>query len=139
MKYTITPKPRTAEMTRRIIAAVEAVRATDAAVLLEARERIPDHLRHLTFFSREDWWVWVTAGTAPCETCQRYSGMIFSGTRIRRFFKYLEVTDANTIGGPSAADRGLAHPNCYCYLRRVTPVETPKTPAPRSLYATKKR
>lgn len=89
------------------------VRAVEA---VEAYRRIPDKLKHLTFFSHDDWWIYhAVLDGRTCPQCEAYAKGVeaqFSGEFLRSMFPYLEIVDEDTI-------MANVHPNCRCWLERA--------------------
>jgi len=104
---------------------VEAVQAVEAVELFRAKQRIPEHLRKYSFFGDGDFWDFTgPEDTKTCNICYNLRlTMPFVGSRIRGYFPYLVILDANTIGGPGPNGDGLEHPNCRHRLRRYTPID----------------
>lgn len=94
-----------------IVGAVAAVQMVD-----EARSRIPDGLRGLTFYSADDEWLFLGSGHPHmCGDCASYDGDIYSGDELRSAFPYHTILDENTIAAS-------VHPNCSCLLTRAVSV-----------------
>jgi hypothetical protein len=94
-----------------IVGAVEAAKVVD-----EAKRRIPDELRGLTFYGEYDEWMFLSSGHPHmCADCASYEGDIYWGTELRSTFPYHTILDANTIAAS-------VHPNCSCLLLRAISV-----------------
>ncbi len=93
---------------------LEIVEAVVAVQLLgEARSRIPDDLRGLTFYGEDDEWMFLGSGHPNmCGDCAGYEGDIYSGVELRSAFPYHTILDENTIAAS-------VHPNCSCLLMRA--------------------
>jgi hypothetical protein len=89
--------------------------------LAKAITRIPVEFtrRGLTFFGRNDWWIFIAVmDDRTCPQCRPKEGMPYMGVELRGIFPYLRIIGPNMIAGLGVDDRGLVHPNCRCFLVR---------------------
>jgi len=90
---------------------------------VDALKRIPHELRYVTFFSKEDVWVYhFVSDDRICERCRTY-GMqeYFAGNELRKEFPDLVIQSTEVL-------YASVHPNCRCYLTRLFPYEEKPTP-----------
>jgi len=102
-----------------MINAVLAVQAVQ-----EARKRIPDEYKHLSYFSANDIWYYIdTPSTDPkhaeCEFCKRYRSRDFAGNQLRSVFPDLTVESENLIY-PNVHMTLWGESTCKCTLIRVS-------------------
>jgi len=81
-------------------------------------KRIPEEHKRISFFGEYDVWRFnFQMDDKLCARCMAYAAPeYFRGKYIRGLFKHLKILDANTIDVE-------VHPNCRCFLTRVTDVE----------------
>lgn len=97
--------------------------ASIIAAIVEARKQIPLDLEQFTFFSRSDIWIYhAVFDTKLCILCQAKTvPFTYSGLHLRAIFPWLEIEAENRIGA-------WVHPNCRCFLQRVTDRTHPIAP-----------
>ena len=85
--------------------------------LQKAKQRIPKELGNVTFYGSEDRWLYMESQHPNmCGTCHSYHMQSFTGVELRAAFPYHIITDENFI-------YPKVHPNCWCCLVRLFPVE----------------
>jgi hypothetical protein len=90
----------------------------------EARKRIPDEFKGLSYFGAYDIWHYIdTTSKDPvhgeCETCHRFHAYTFTGNTLRSYFPDLTVEAENLIN-PNVHKTLWGTDTCKCYLIRVT-------------------
>jgi hypothetical protein len=102
-----------------MINAVLAVQAVQ-----EARKRIPDEYKHLSYFGAYDLWYYIdtpntTPGHSECETCMQFRAHNFAGNQLRQYFPDLTIESENLIY-PNVHMTLWGTDTCKCTLIRVT-------------------
>ena len=89
----------------------------------EARKQIPLDLEQFRFFGKDDTWIYhAVFDEILCILCQRKTvPFTYSGIHLRAEFPWLEIEAENRIGA-------WVHPNCRCYLQRLTDRTKPIAP-----------
>lgn len=87
------------------------------AIALEAQLRIPWEYGHLTYFSRNDTWVYHGIfDEVFCPLCQNAAvPFTYAGSSLRRIFPFLNIVGADKIEARVHMPRD---DNCRCWLSR---------------------
>lgn len=88
----------------------------------KSKTRIPDKLRGPSYYSAYDEWQFLRSDHPNmCSECDSYHLEYYNGADLRPLFPYHEIQDENLI-------YPKVHPNCYCTLVRVYPVDSVESP-----------
>jgi hypothetical protein len=93
---------------------LQAVRAVEAVIAVDALKRKPREFRRQSFFGEYDLWLYIPVyDERLCPECLGHSRWkVFRGTELRSTFEYLEISDDDRI-------IVKVHPHCRCELYRI--------------------